>query len=117
MIVFRRSCVWTDAVDAIVDSNLEGIILIFNKYTESDLLGFNYDSAKKVLKDSGIEIDPRESKIQFDLAQMAVLDEHLGAAEYADMELVEFYEFLVRVSYIAPDEENGPGDTEAPSGK
>jgi hypothetical protein len=37
---------------------------------------------------------------------MAVLDEHLGAWEYADMELVEFYEFLVRVSYIAPDSED-----------
>lgn len=31
---------------------------------------------------------------------MAVLDEHMGAGEYADMELVEFYEFLVRISYV-----------------
>jgi hypothetical protein len=35
---------------------------------------------------------------------MAVLDEHLGAAEYEEMELVEFYEYLVRISYIAPDQ-------------
>ena len=63
-----------------------------------------------MLRDAGIELDARESKIQFDLAQMAVLDEHLGAAEYADMELVEFYEFLVRVSYIAPENEGSPDE-------
>ena len=33
---------------------------------------------------------------------MVVLDEHLGSAEYEDMELCEFYEFLVRLAYTAP---------------
>ena len=35
----------------------------------------------------------------FDLSQMTVIDESVNAAEYDDMELVEFLEFLVRVAY------------------
>lgn len=36
---------------------------------------------------------------------MAVLDEHLGATEYEDMEIAEFYEFLVRIAYVSKAEE------------
>ena len=36
---------------------------------------------------------------------MTVFDEHLGAAEYSDMELVEFFEFLVRISYVMPNQD------------
>jgi hypothetical protein len=46
-----------------IDANLENIITLFLKYNASEQLGFNFDSAKAVLKDSGIEIDQRECKI------------------------------------------------------
>ena len=38
-------------------------------------------------------------KIQFDLAQMTVIDESVNADEYEDMEFVEFLDFLVRIAY------------------
>jgi hypothetical protein len=95
-----------------IDANQESIIVLYYEYTASEQMGFNIESAQKVLKDSGIEIDGRETKIQFDLAQMAVLDEHLGAAEYSEMELVEFYEYLVRISYVAPNEDGSVSDAE-----
>ena len=70
---------------------------IFVKYQEEE--GFTNISAERVLKAIGSQIHVRLQKILFDLSQMTVIDEEVNAAEYDDMELVEFLEFLVRVAY------------------
>jgi len=41
----------------------------------------------------------RTIKKVFDLSQMTVIDEQVSSAEYSDMELVEFLEFLVRMAF------------------
>jgi len=56
-------------------------------------------SAEKVLKGIGCLLPQRMVKIQFDLAQMTVIDESVNADEYDDMEFVEFLEFLVRIAF------------------
>lgn len=37
--------------------------------------------------------------MQFDLAQMTVIDESVNSQEYSDMEFVEFLEFSVRIAF------------------
>lgn len=68
----------------------------------SESSGFNFKSAMRVLSESGIDLDEKVAKHQYDLAQMTVFDEMLGGDEYADMEFEEFLEFLVRVSFVTP---------------
>ena len=69
----------------------------FDKFEED--IGFTINSAEKVLKGIGCLVPPRIVKMQFDLAQMTVIDESVNADEYSDMEFVEFLEFLVRIAY------------------
>jgi len=45
----------------------------------------------------------------FDLAQMIVLNENGASNEYLDMELMEFLEFIVRISYVAATHSNEMG--------
>ena len=40
---------------------------------------------------------------------MTVIDEEQGSNEYADMEFVEFLEFLVRIAYVSTIKENAHG--------
>ena len=86
----------------------------FNKYMISDTIGFNLQSATNVLREAGVVLEPQVIKQQFDLAQQTVFDEHLGAAEYSDMELVEFLEFLVRISYVMPNKDADPTLVDVP---
>ena len=88
---------------------------IYNKYMISNTLGFNINSAYNVLRDAAVNLDPRVIKHQFDLAQMTVLDETMRGSEYADMELVEFFEFLARVSYVMQTEPVEPTGVCAPT--
>ena len=97
MNAFRDKYVWTEKVNTLLEMNLEGIMDVFTKYQEE--IGFTINSAEKVLKGIGCLLPQRTIAMQFDLAQMTVIDEQVNAAEYSDMELVEFLEFLVRIAF------------------
>lgn len=94
---FKDRYVWVDNVNTILQFNLEGIMEVFAKFSED--IGFTINSAQKVLKGIGSLIPARMVSMQFDLAQMTVIDESINAEEYSDMEFVEFLEFLVRISF------------------
>ena len=94
---FRNQYVWTEQVNSILELNLEGIMEVFSKYSED--IGFVIESAEKVLKGIGCLVPQRMISMQFDLAQMTVIDESVNADEYSDMEFVEFLEFLVRTAF------------------
>lgn len=94
---FRNHFVWVEKVNSILEVNLEGIMEVFSLYAES--IGFTLESAEKLLKGIGCLISQRMVKMQFDLAQMTVIDESENSDEYADMEFVEFLEFLVRIAF------------------
>lgn len=94
---FRDSYCWVEEVNQILELNLEGIMEIFTKFM--DETGFAFNAAEKLFKVMGSLISTRVLKILFDLSQMTVIDETTNAAEYEDMELVEFLEFLVRVAF------------------
>ena len=94
---FRNKYVWQEKVNTVLEINLEGIMEVFSLFAEE--VGFTLDSAEKVLKGIGSLVSQRMIKMQFDLAQMTVIDESVNADEYADMEFVEFLEFLVRIAY------------------
>ena len=47
----------------------------------------------------GCLVPSRMIHMQFDLAQMTVIDESVNAAEYDDMEFVEFLEFIIRIAF------------------
>ena len=81
---------------------------IFTMYIPPNEDGFTIDSAFKVLKDIGSLLSSKTIKMLFDLSQMTVIDESVNAAEYADMELVEFLEFIVRVAYYQYMGDNRP---------
>ena len=87
---------------------------IYNKYMISDTAGFNDNSATNVLRDAVVTLDPVVTKQMFDLSQMTVFDETLGGGEYADMELVEFFEFLVRIAYVMQTEPVEPDSAPKP---
>ena len=94
---FRNRYVWHEKVNTILEMNLEGVMEVFSMYAEE--IGFTLTSAEKVLKGIGCLVSQRMVKMQFDLAQMTVIDESVNADEYADMEFVEFLEFLVRIAF------------------
>ena len=95
---FRQEYVWKEPINALLEHNLEGIMEVFTKFSEGH--SFTMDSAEKLLKGIGSLIPRRVIKQQFDLAQMTVIDEETSSAEYDDMELVEFLEFLVRIAFV-----------------
>ena len=94
---FRNEYVWNEKVNSIMELNLEGIMEVFSIYSE--YIGFTIASAEKVLKGIGCLVPQRMIAMQFDLAQMTVIDESVDADEYSDMEFVEFLEFLVRTAF------------------
>lgn len=97
MNAFKDRFVWIDNVNSILQFNLEGIMDVFAKFAED--IGFTIKSAEKVLKGIGCLVPARMVAMQFDLAQMTVIDESINAEEYSDMEFVEFLEFLVRIAF------------------
>lgn len=78
---------------------------VFSKFSED--IGFTKLSAEKLLKGMGCLLSQRVVSMQFDLAQMTVIDESVNSAEYTDMEFVEFLDFLVRIAF-----QIGLGDAE-----
>ena len=94
---FRDRYVWREQVNSVLEMNLEGIMEVFSKFMDEP--GFTLNSAEKVLKGISCLLPPRMIRKLFDLSQMTVIDESVNAAEYDDMELVEFLEFLVRVAF------------------
>lgn len=94
---FRDRYVWREQVNTVLELNLEGIMEIFSKFMDEP--GFTLNSAERVLKGISCLLPPRMIRKLFDLSQMTVIDESVNAAEYDDMELVEFLEFLVRVAF------------------
>ena len=94
---FREEHVWKEEVNTLFELNLEGIMDVFSKNCEDE--GFTIDSAFKLLKGIGCLLSQRVIRMQFDLAQMTVIDESVNSQEYEDMEFVEFLEFLVRLAY------------------
>ena len=94
---FRDRYVWIEKINTLFELNLEGIMEVFSKYAEDE--GFVIDSALKLLKGIGCLLSTRVVRMQFDLAQMTVIDESVNSQEYSDMEFVEFLEFLVRLAF------------------
>ena len=80
--------------------NLEGIMKIFDKFSEPHDKGFTNRSAIRVIKGIGSTVKEKVVQQQFDLSQMTVIDEMHGSDEYADMEFVELLEFIVRYAYV-----------------
>ena len=71
---------------------------------------FNLSKDVTVTVDDGDQIFVNEADVAnmnkgmrnaFDLAQMIVLNENGASNEYLDMELMEFLEFLVRISFMS----------------
>ena len=94
---FRDQYVWVEKVNTLLELNLEGIMEVFLKNCED--IGFTVNSAVKLLKGIGCLLSHRIIRMQFDLAQMTVIDESVNSDEYEDMEFVEFLEFLVRLAF------------------
>ena len=94
---FRDRYVWIEKVNLLFELNLEGIMEVFSMFAED--IGFTIDSATKLLKGIGCFLSHRTVRMQFDLAQMTVIDESVNSGEYSDMEFVEFLEFLVRLAF------------------
>lgn len=94
---FRDQYVWVDRINTLFELNLEGIMEVFLKNCED--VGFTINSAIKLLKGIGCLLSNRIIRMQFDLAQMTVIDESVNSDEYEDMEFVEFLEFLVRLAF------------------
>ena len=106
---FRQDYVWQEENNKILQMNMEGIMRIFDKFSEPNDKGFTNKSAFKLIKGIGSTVKDKVIQQQFDLSQMTVIDEMHGSDEYADMEFVELLEFIVRYAYVqesdSPDEE------------
>ena len=100
---------WQEENNKILQMNMEGIMRIFDKFSEPNDKGFTNKSAFKLIKGIGSTVKDKVIQQQFDLSQMTVIDEMHGSDEYADMEFVELLEFIVRYAYVqesdSPDEE------------
>ena len=97
---FRDKYVWQERNNTLFELNLEGIMEVFcNPLYYIKNVGFTIESAQKLLKAMGCLVPSRMIHMQFDLAQMTVIDESVNAAEYDDMEFVEFLEFIIRIAF------------------